>query len=290
MSKELPIPNHFKADKVEEVWAVDYYSRAKEAETWAKQHGLKSAATDKTRICNLLVDCQVTFCIPGYELYVGGRSGTGAVDDNVKYAEFIYRNLGIITENHPTMDTHMAMQIFHPIFWVNDKGEHPEPMTVISYEAVHTAQWQVNPAIAKNVANGNYAWLQRYVLHYVKSLADGGKYPLIIWPYHAMLGSSGHALVPAIEEALFFHTCARGSQTGFEIKGGNPLTENYSVLRPEVLDGPDLSGKGLMPIAQRNTSFIEALLSFDAVIIGGQAKSHCVAWTIDNLVTVQVVK
>lgn len=51
-----------------------------------------------------------------------------------------------------------------------------------------------------------------------------------------MLGGIGHALVPAVEEALFFHNLVRHSQTHFEIKGDNPLTENYSALRPEVLD------------------------------------------------------
>ena len=29
--------------------------------------------------------------------------------------------------------------------------------------------------------------------------------------------------------------------------------------------------------------YVEMLLQFDAVIIAGQAKSHCVAWTIDDL-------
>ena len=50
------------------------------------------------------------------------------------------------------------------------------------------------------------------------------------------------------------------------------------MLGPEVLKGPD--GES---IAQKNVKFIEKLLQFDAVIIAGQAKSHCVAWTIDDL-------
>jgi len=36
-------------------------------------------------------------------------------------------------------------------------------------------------------------------------------------------------------------------------------------------------------IAQKNTRFIQKLLQFDIVIIAGQAKSHCVAWTIADL-------
>jgi len=55
---------------------------------------------DKTRICLLLIDVQNTFCIPGFELFVGGQSGSGAVDDNVRLCEFIYRNLGLISELH----------------------------------------------------------------------------------------------------------------------------------------------------------------------------------------------
>ena len=54
-----------------------------------------------------------------------------------------------------------------------------------------------------------------------------------------MLGGIGHALVSAVEEAIFFHSIARKSPTRFELKGANPLTENYSVLSPEVLDTAD---------------------------------------------------
>jgi nicotinamidase-related amidase len=176
------------------------------------------------------------------------------------------------------MDTHTAMQIFHPIFWINDKGENPIPAaTMINLEDMNKGVWKVNPAVAY-IAKGDYVGLQRHALHYVKKLTDGGKYPLMVWPYHAMLGGIGHALVAAVEEACFFQNLARNSQTGFEIKGGNPLTENYSVLRPEVLEGAD--GR---PIAQKNVRFIKKLMDFDIIIIGGQAKSHCVAWTIADL-------
>jgi nicotinamidase-related amidase len=179
------------------------------------------------------------------------------------------------------MDTHTAMQIFHPIFWINEAGEHPlAAATSISLEDVQQGIWKVNPAVAHSIANGNYSALQKHALHYVQKLSEDGKYPLIIWPYHSMLGGIGHALVSAVEEAIFFHSIARNSQALFEIKGANPLTENYSVLRPEVLEGPDGNS-----IAQKNASFIDKLLDFDAIIIAGQAKSHCVAWTIDDLLT-----
>ncbi|MEG5033914.1 isochorismatase [Microcoleus sp. AT3-D2] len=278
---QLPIPEHFDPKKVGEVWRVPYQERATQAKDWAKQHSIQPASSDKKRICLLIIDAQNTFCLPEFELFVGGRSGSGAVDDNLRLCEFIYRNLNAITTIAPTMDTHTAMQIFHPIFWINEAGEHPLPAAIsITLEDVQQGIWKVNPAVADNISGGNLSALEKQACHYVKKLSDDGKYPLTIWPYHSMLGGIGHALVSAVEEAVFFHTIARNSQALFEIKGGNPLTENYSVLRPEVLDGFDGN-----PIAEKNAKFIDKLLDFDAVIIAGQAKSHCVAWTIDDLLT-----
>jgi nicotinamidase-related amidase len=95
-----------------------------------------------------------------------------------------------------------------------------------------------------------------------------------------MLGSIGHALVPAIEEAVFFHTIARSTQAHFEVKGSLALTEHYSAIGPEVMDGPH--GE---VIAKRSRRFIQTLQAHDAVYIAGQAKSHCVAWTIDDLLS-----
>jgi nicotinamidase-related amidase len=276
----LPIPQHFDPKTAGDIWQVKYQERAIEAESWARQHNIAPAAKDSFRVCLMAIDCQNTFCTPSGELFVGGRSGSGAVEDNVRLCEFIYKNLDVITEISPTMDTHQSMQIFHSVFWINDNGENPEPMTMISLEDVENGTWKVNPAVANSVVSGNYVALQNYALHYVKTLSQQGKYLLCIWPYHAMLGGVGHALASCVDEACFFHCMARHSQTNHEIKGGNPLTENYSVLRPEVLE--DSKGR---PIAQKNVRFIERLLKFDAVIIAGQAKSHCVAWTIDDLLS-----
>lgn len=275
--RELPIPPHFHPDKVGEVWKVSYDERAREATKWARRHGISPAAHDRFKICLVAVDVQNTFCIPGFELYVGGRSGTGAVDDNRRLCEFVYRNLGVVTQISPTMDTHQAMQIFHAVYLVNDRGEHPPPFTNVSEEQVRKGVWKFNPAAAPSLQIDE-AYGQRHLVHYTTKLKESGKYDLTIWPYHAMLGGIGHALVPAVEETVFFHSIARFSQPDFHVKGQHPLTEHYSVLGAEVVDGPD--GE---PIAQKSDKFLKKLLECDAVIIAGQAKSHCVAWTIDDL-------
>ena len=275
--RELPIPLHYSPEQVDEVWRVLYQDRAASAAEWAKQYNITHASRDTYRVGLVLVDVQNTFCIPEFELYVGGRSGTGAVDDNRRLCAFIYRYLDVITRIAPTMDTHQAIQIFHSTFLVNEHGHHPSPHTLVSDADIEEGVWKFNPALARGLGVSE-SYGQEYLLHYARQLGAGAKYALTIWPYHAMLGGIGHALVSAVEEAVFFHSIARYSQPNYQIKGNNPFTENYSVLRPEVLK--DADGKA---IAHRNAGFIRDLLAFDAVIIAGQAKSHCVAWTIEDL-------
>jgi nicotinamidase-related amidase len=275
--RELPVPAHFDPNRVGEVWRVDYEERAREAAVWAEEHGLQPAVEDLIRVCLLAVDVQNTFCIPAFELFVGGRSGTGAVDDSRRLCEFVYRNLGTITQIVPSLDTHHAMQVFHAIWLVDEQGNHPEPYTLISAEDVDSGRWKVNEPVAEALGIGaDYA--ARHLAHYTRRLAEGGKYNLTIWPYHALLGGIGHALVSAVEEAIFFHGVARYSRPDFEIKGESPWTEHYSMLGPEVTEGPDGD-----PLGELNTWLIDKLLTFDAVVVAGQAKSHCLAWTIDDL-------
>lgn len=277
MFERLPVPSHFNPDKVGEVWRVDYEKIASSAVLWAREHCIQLAAEDRFKICLVVVDVQNTFCIPGFELYVGGRSGKGAVDDNRRLCEFIYTNLHRITQIVPTMDTHQAMQIFHSIFLINDKGEHPAPFTLITEEDIVQGRWRFNPALSPSLCR-SVDYLQRYLLYYTAELKRTGKYELTIWPYHAMLGGIGHALVSSVEEAIFFHTIARYSQPDFHIKGNHPLTEHYSVLGPEVSVGPDND-----QLTQKSDKLIKKLVEFDVLIIAGQAKSHCVAWTIADL-------
>jgi nicotinamidase-related amidase len=244
--KELPLPPHYDPARVGETWRVPYEERAREAAAWAGRHGIQPASHDPVRIALMLVDLQNTFCVPGFELFVGGRSGMGAVEDNRRLCAFVYRNLHLITQICPTMDTHQAFQIFHSIFLINDRGEHPLPFSLITTEDIVNGTWGLNPEVAHSLGISE-EYGKQHLLHYTSSLKAGGKYDLTIWPYHAMLGGIGHALVPAVEEAVFFHSIARYSQPDFQVKGDNSLTENYSVLSPEVVN--DAAG---VKIADKN--------------------------------------
>jgi len=81
-----------------------------------------------------------------------------------------------------------------------------------------------------------------------------------------------------IQEARLFHAWCRGSRAAIETKGYDPLTESYSVLAPEVrltFDGRELAGA--------NERLLETLLAADALLIAGQAASHCVRSSIEDL-------
>jgi nicotinamidase-related amidase len=264
---------------VAEVWRVDYAARFEDAARWRDQQGLRPTADDRFRVALVVVDVQNTFCTPGFELFVAGRSGTGALDDSRRLCEFVYRNLDRLTQIVPTLDTHQALQIFHPVLLVDADGRHPEPFTTVTAEDVEAGRWRISPPAAEGLGlDPDYA--DEHLRYYTRTLEEGGKYSLTVWPFHAMLGGVGYALVSAVEEALFFHPIARYAPLDFQPKGDNPLTEHYSMLGPEVEF--DLEGE---PLGRRNQPLIERLLQYDAVVIAGQAKSHCVAWTIEDLLS-----
>ncbi|MEK7648678.1 MAG: nicotinamidase [Patescibacteria group bacterium] len=279
----LPIPPLFEAKNAEN-WGYNPSSQKvfEEAERWRAAHTI--APVKKSRIHVLGIDLQKDFCFPEGSLYVGARSGRGAIDDNVRFAEFIYRNLGVIDDITLTLDTHYPFQIFFPSFWLKEDGSHPSPHTMITVQEIRQGIYRPNPAVANWIAgdanpSAVMAFLNHQVEHYCAELEKSGKYTLYLWPYHCLLGTEGHALTGVINEARLFHAFARGRQSLLEIKGGHPLTENYSVFKPEVTtryDGAPLT-EGL------NTKLLLKLTNADMLIIAGQAASHCVKSSIDDL-------
>ena len=275
----LPLPPHWNPQRVGEVWRVDYAARFEDAERWRAEHSVQPAADDRFRLALVVVDMQNTFCSPGFELFVAGRSGTGALEDSRRLCGFLYRNVDALTQIVPTLDTHQALQIFHRLLLVDEHGNHPEPFTLVTAADVESGRWRIDPSAAGGLGlDPDYA--EQHLRYYTRTLEEGGKYNLTIWPFHAMLGGVGYALVSALEEAIFFHSIVRYAAPDFQPKGDNPLTEHYSMLGPEV--EYDLEGE---PLGKRNHPLVERLLQYDAVVIAGEAKSHCVAWTIEDLLS-----
>lgn len=220
--------------------------------------GLKPASEDKRRVILLLVDTQVDFVHED-----GALSVPGAVADTRRTLEWLFRNVGQVTAIAASLDSHLPQQIFYPTWWADEAGEHPAPFTPITAEDVQQGRWQ--PLLEPE-------WSREYV----QKLAEQARKVLMIWPYHTMIGTPGHAITPALYEAIAYHAAARQTQPIFLAKGSIPKTEHYSILEPEV-KVPEHPQGGL------NTGFLEMLASFDLVYIAGQAKSHCVLETATSI-------
>jgi nicotinamidase-related amidase len=230
-----------------------------EAVEAGKAQKVSPASQDSPQVLLLLVDPQVDF------IHTAGSLGVpGAVDDTRRTIEWLFQNLDRVSAIIASLDTHLPLQIFYPSWWVSENGDHPTPFTPISAEEVERGIWA--PTVEPD-----------WSLKYVQQLEERAKKTLMIWPHHTMVGSPGHAITPALYEAIAFHAAARNSQPIFISKGSIPKTEHYSILEPEV-KVPEV------PLGGLNMPLIELIGTYDVVYMAGQAKSHCVLETITSLV------
>ncbi len=226
----------------------------------ARAAGLPLAADDEAGVHLLIIDMQVDFCHEQGALYV-----PGAPDDIRRLIAFIYRHAERITDITCSLDSHLPHQIFHPAWWVDGSGAHPQPFTVITVDDVDRGTWQ---------AVQEPEWSRRYV----SLLQDRAQKDLMIWPYHVPIGGIGNALDPELWSAVFWHAVARRSQPTMWKKGDIPETEFYSIIRPEVsVDAND--GRG-----ERSGALLDRLRERDYLLIAGEAASHCVLETVEDLI------
>lgn len=220
--------------------------------------GLSAADSDRERVYLLLVDAQVDFVHPD-----GALAVPGAVDDTRRVIEWLYAQAGRITRIGATLDSHIPVQIFSPSWWINSDGQQPAPFTVVSADAVRAGEWQ--PLYEAE-------WSRQYV----DRLESDARKQLMIWPYHTLIGTPGHTLVPALYEAIAYHANARQTNPQTIIKGMIPRTEHYSALEPEVKVSDYANGS-------LNTDLLDDIATYDRVYIAGQAKSHCVLETVASM-------
>lgn len=212
----------------------------------------------------LIIDPQVDFCDPTGSLYV-----PGAEKDMQRLAEMVNRLGHKIAQIHVTLDSHRLNDIAHPNFWKDGMGKQPNPFTLINVADVTNGKW--TPSLPG---------LYTKALDYVKALENGGKFPLVIWPVHCLIGSSGTQVLPVLFDAITkWEASKAGRYCNYVTKGSNPLTEHYSVFAAEVVDPTD-------PSTQLNTELIGLLADPDVtqILIAGEAASHCVRNSLYDLI------
>lgn len=201
----------------------------------------------------LIVDPQNDFVDPSGKLSVAG-----AVNDMNRVAELIRKHGDKIDDIQVTLDSHHPIHIAHPIYWVDQSGNHPSPFTIIEHADIESGKWRTY----------NPRWNQ-WGLDYTKSL-ENSPYKLCIWPEHCLIGSWGSSVFPPLFEALKEWEEKYFGVVNFVTKGSNIHTEHYGVAKAEVPRHDDLT-------TELNTDFVTLLEECDDIYVAGEASSHCVS-------------
>jgi nicotinamidase-related amidase len=204
---------------------------------------------------------------PQVDFHEGGSLAVaGATKDSERISELIRKHPDKIDHIFVSLDAHHRVHIAHGGFWKDAEGKPPEPFTTIRHADVESGKWMAEPA------------LQEWALEYTASLEAGGRFTHIIWPYHCLIGSKGHAVSDALLPTLDWWSEQRGRAVTWVLKGQNNRTEMYSALKAEVEVADD-------PATKLNTELINTLASHSQVIVCGEAKSHCVNFTTRDLLS-----
>ncbi len=205
----------------------------------------------------MIVDMQNDFCMPDGTLYI-----PGAEQDVERTARFIGKNIDYIDHIILTQDNHQVIDISHPYFWEDKDGNHPKPFTQISKEDIENKKWIPRFEVLK-------------AEEYIRNLEKEGEFPHIVWPEHCIQGSRGAAFTDAIMNGVI-EWARQGKHYELVVKGTNPLTEHFGVLRANIPVENNTE-------TQINTRLLSTLRKYNNIFIAGEARSHCVANTLKQL-------
>lgn len=189
----------------------------------------------------------------------------GASADAKRTSEWTIKNKEKFHAVYLTQDSHHELDIAHPSMWNKADGTPVDPFTPISHQ---------------DILNGKFVprIFHKRLLNYVKALEDQGEFGHFIWPPHCLMGTWGHNFHPAIQNMISEFE-RRGLWVNFITKGSNPFTEHFGFVRANIPDPND-------PSTFPNQDLLNNFNKFDDVLITGQARSHCVANSLKQLLEV----
>mmetsp|Transcript_2433 Transcript_2433/g.3447 ORF Transcript_2433/g.3447 Transcript_2433/m.3447 type:complete len:290 (+) Transcript_2433:149-1018(+) len=217
---------------------------------------------EKTRfkVALLIID-------PQNDFHEGGSLAVpGAQNDSKRITELIRTKGDFIDQIYVTLDSHHPQHIATPSFWKNKRNKHPSPFTVISNADILEGKW--------TPVDSN---LLPHCILYTEQLESEGRFQLVVWPEHCLIGTQGHAVTQVLSNMLQEWSKKYSKSVKYIQKGQNCLTEMYSALKAEVVISND-------PSTALNIDLIKELKSYDKLFVCGQALSHCVNYTVRDLV------
>lgn len=212
----------------------------------ANDEHLAPSKQARERVLFLGIDVQQDF------MDNGALGVSGAHGDVERMTRFIYNNMENISNIAVSIDTHTPHQIFHPCWWIDENGNNPAPYTAITLADLDSGKWRavINPVASRD---------------YVEHLEQDGKKTLVVWSYHCIQGTTGCALENQFANMVYFHSVARKAVVQRLVKGQDPLSEMYGILKPEY------DRKGYI-----NLDFLTKMDDYDKIVIAGEARDYCV--------------
>jgi nicotinamidase/pyrazinamidase len=170
-----------------------------------------------------------------------------------------------------TLDSHASVAVERTTFWQTKSGEAVSPFTFIT---------------SADLKSGTFAPRDRSktlaVAAMLNQLAARGRPGLVVWPVHCVTGTWGHNIYSELAAELQSWEFSRQRAVIKALKGEYPLTEHFGVFEA---DAPVQE----VASTQFNTSLAKALTDdVEVLFLAGQASSHCVASSFDQLASYMV--
>lgn len=206
----------------------------------------------------LIIDAQNDFVKPDGALPVAG-----AVGDMERLSKFIQNNSKQFRDWYATLDSHQIYDISHPIWWKDKNGNNVPPFTMITSADINNGVY--TPAIHP-----------QWSINYIKELEAQGEFNHMVWTEHCLIGTEGHNIYKPLMETLMAWEREFTTQVRYVTKGSNPYTEHFGAFRANIVMPKDLTTAFNQPL-------LTQLTNSAGVFLAGEARSHCVANTLKQL-------
>lgn len=210
----------------------------------------------------LIIDPQNDFC----DTLQGALAVPGAQQDMDRLATFMQAHSEQLDSITVTLDSHPSVAIERTTFWKSADGEAVQAFTMVSAADVRAGKFL--PRSDKNVPSA---------LHVLDAMAAKGLDGITVWPVHCVTGTWGHNIDEQVAVQLQGWELKHQRAVRKVLKGENPMTEHFGVFEAEVPLEADSKTRFNTTLTRSVTEGV------DLLVIAGEASSHCVAASVDQL-------
>jgi hypothetical protein len=242
----MNIPYFYKDESINrigEIYQIDYKKISEEANRVLKENKVK---VKENKYALLLFDFQISLM----------RKSLPAITN---ICNFIYTNIENISDIFIFSESNSFIKINFSSFWNDKIGRPLKPNSIISLDKVKNKEYLISNSVRKNIPEMIDGALEKIVCREIE--VNG---PIKVEDYNRMAGGVGSAMVPLVEEAVFYHSCLSGRQSVLDSNGLHPLRCGSSIFESAAGD----VGIGIGTIGSKKFYF-EILKKYERILFAG---------------------